>query len=145
MGFLKRILGGKKQSSASLEESREIVGGYCSFLEHSAPLSGTVADVKKLPYSKTKIKEAIVICLKSISDSRTRETIKSAYIWLSNWQEGVGEENLGPDLRKIRNKDPMSIEVQRELEKYGEMENWSPIIEIETKELKAELERLGLW
>jgi hypothetical protein len=101
--------------------------------------------VSKLPYPKEKIKEALIIGLGLTSDSQMREMIKVAYIHLADWQEGVGDTDLGLDLSKIDlDDDPTKLAGSISKQRAG-YEKWAPIVNAEQKALQQELEDTGLW
>jgi hypothetical protein len=88
---------------------------------------GMVADTRKLPHPKERIKEALIFALRSTKEPQTRDQLKSGYIFLANYQEGVGDTK--PDL----NLDP------------AEVAKWWPLVYAEIQALKSELEKQGLW
>ena len=53
-----------------------------------------IADERKLPHSKQRIKEAILYALRLTKDAAMREELKSAYLSLAGWQAGVGEAGV---------------------------------------------------
>ena len=78
--------------------------GYLSFvrdygyaMEHNAPPSGGVADTSKLPWPKDTIKSALMTALHEIDDPQTRDQLVIGYLQLSDWQDGVGDTDIGID------------------------------------------------
>ncbi len=127
------------------DDAFTIVGNYGEILEKSAPAPGCAADVKKLPYPKKEIKEALIKVLKNTDDPQMKEHLKIGYISLSNWQEGVGEKDQGVDFSKIdRNQSAEDIArsmVSAEQALGGK--DWSKVILDEQETLMQELESLG--
>lgn len=122
-----------------------VVQAYGKILETSAPLPGTVADSKKLPYPKQRIKEAIVAALRTTSDSHMKEQLKVAYVRLADWQEGVGEANQGVDVSKLdicRDTESVAKTIS---EQTSTGDKWSKIVQEEEETLKRELQSLALW
>jgi len=137
----------ERQSSSGMPYTKavEIAGDYGALLEHGAPVPGTVADITKLPYPKSEIREALIVILQATSDRYMREQLKIAYISLAGWQEGVGCSNIGLDLVNMElSQDPKAL-VEQVLARGKDYEKWAPIVEAERKRLQSELEELGLW
>lgn len=140
MRFFKRIFGITKTDKSNLPMSpqfaEKIIQEYGNFLQFYAPTSGCVADVGKLPYPKENIKAALIIGLKATDDSKMCEMLKSAFIQLADWQEGVGEFDQGPDLSKYYlNEDP-KIMAKKFLEQTQGYEKWASIVAAEQEALK---------
>jgi hypothetical protein len=70
----------------TLIEVQKIVHDYGEVLGERTSL-GVIRDIHSLPYSKSKIKEALKCALRVTSDEPTREHLKIAYISLSDFQE----------------------------------------------------------
>ena len=133
----------KSSTEMTTERAEEIIQDYGATLEHSAPTAGCVADVEKLPHSKERIKEAIALVLPEIDDAQLREYLKVGYMNLADWQEGVGDEQIGLDLTNMdTNADP--LEMAKQVSSQGDaMEKWTPMMQTEREALKAEIEKLG--
>jgi len=149
MGLFSRIFGGgrSKRSDAPMtpQMAEKIIQDYGVILQTEAPTPGCVREVSKLPYPKEKIKEALIIGLGLTSDSQMREMIKVAYIQLADWQEGVGDTDLGLDLSKMNlDDDPTKLAESISKQSAG-YEKWAPIVNAEQKALQQELEDTGLW
>jgi Na+-translocating ferredoxin:NAD+ oxidoreductase RnfC subunit len=83
MGIFKKLFGGGGATTLakmSGQEAEKIIQAYGTVLQTQAPTPGCVADISKLPFSKEKIKAAIIIGLKSTNDQQMREMLKVAYI-----------------------------------------------------------------
>lgn len=91
----------QSHSIQSGNEAERIVQAYGEFLETNAPTPGTVADISKLPFPKEKIKQALLYAIKTSDDSELVSAMKTTYILLADWQEGVGNEDIGLDSSKI--------------------------------------------
>lgn len=92
---VKKIL----EAHASLNQ---IVNDYGATLASSAaPWPGCVADARKLPHSKEDIKRALMYFLLTVEDSQLRSALKICYTSLAQWQEGVGDTDVGFASSKI--------------------------------------------
>ena len=92
------------QTMQILTGANNIVNRYGAFMRSSAfPAPGCVADTKKLPYEKEAIKVAFVLLMKLCNDPEKKEFLKYSYVSLANFQDGVGETDLGLDLQKLPN------------------------------------------
>lgn len=143
MGLLGKLFGsGSGGDEMTPEAAEKIIQDYGAVLETSAPTPGCVADVDNLPHPKARIKEAIVMMLPLIEDHELREQLKTGYIWLSNWQEGVGSEQIGLDLMNM-DPDADPLEMAKRISEQGdEMGKWTPIMQAEGEALKAELDSM---
>ncbi len=148
MGLFSRIFGGgeSKRSDAPMtpQMAEKIIRDYGVILQTEAPTPGCVRDVSKLAYPKEKIKEALIIGLRSTSDSQMKEMIKVGYIQLADWQEGVGDTDLGLDLLKMNGDDDPTKLAESILKQSAGYEKWAPIVHPERKALQQELEDMGL-
>lgn len=137
----------RKGSNAGSSETDflQVVRAYGKALETEAPTPGTVADVKKLPYPKQVIKDAIVTALRRMTDSQTKEQLKVGYLCLSSWQEGVGEANQGFDVLSLDMSQDTESLVKAALEQSAGSGVWVDEIQKEQAALKQELQELGLW
>ena len=92
MGILRRIFGGGEKKPAETTMSREsaieIIQTYGEIMETSAPAPGCVADASKLPYTKERIKQALILGLKTNADPHMKEMLKVGYVQLADWQDG---------------------------------------------------------
>lgn len=149
MGLLDRIFG-RTKSNCPIEQmtaaaAERIVQDYGAVLEFSAPAPGCVADVRNLPHSKERIKQALVFALRLSKEPQMREQMKIGYILLADWQEGVGNETVGIDFTKLDlNADPLDV-AKRIASQGSAMEKWMPLVKAEQETLKLELQKLGLW
>lgn len=124
----------------------KIASDYGAVLASSAaPAPLCIADARKLPHPKEEIKRALVYALRIAEDPHMRNALKICYISLANWQEGVGDTDVGFDLTKI---DPNAK--PHELAKWvtsqaSASENWSLKARAERETFVGELQKLGLW
>ena len=150
MGLLNRIFGRTKteQSSAGAippAVAEKVVQDYGAVLASAAPAPGCVADARKLPHPKERIKQALVFALRMTKESQTREQLKIGYISLADWQEGVVDTAVGIDLTNLDpNADPVEL-AKRIASQGAAAEKWTPKVKAEQEALKAELQKLELW
>ncbi len=148
MSFLKRLFGGggtTTPATMSEQKAEEVIQTYGAALETKAETPGRVADISELPFPKGKIKEALIIGLKTTNDQEVKEMLKVGYIQLADWQEGVGKTDQGLDLLKMDpNEDQVKL-LQQILAEESRHQKWQPVVLAEQKELKQELVDLGLW
>jgi len=110
MGILRKIFGGSQRAQEKLMEkaiagANKIVNDYGAFMQSSAfPAPGCIADMKKLPYDKEIIKTAFILLLKLCDDPEMKEALKTGYLGLADFQDGVGLVDVGYDLRWLRNR-----------------------------------------
>ena len=90
-----------KSPDSELRESELIINAYGKTLEHLAPVPGTVADESKLPFPKSRIKQAILCALKASQQPTQKQVLKVAYLQLADFQPGVGSKNVGLDLSNV--------------------------------------------
>ena len=76
-------------------DAETVLQDYGVVLGRSAPQPGYVADAKSLPHPKPRIKEALVVAMRSMQDPHMRSQLKKAYVSLADWQEGVGTTRPG--------------------------------------------------
>lgn len=146
MGIFDKVIGvvrGKSESPGlDLGRCREIVSAYGTVLE-AGPVPGTVTDERELPYPKQTIKQALLILLKTTTDPQMRGNLKAGYICLSDWQQGVGPNRVGFDIRTIdQTGDALSI-AKRIAATEEAAKPWLAKAEEENKTLVAELREMG--
>jgi hypothetical protein len=136
MGILKRLFGGgdpTTQSTVPGQEAEKIIQAYGALLQAQPPAPGRVADARKLPFPKERIKAALIFGLKATNDQQM------------NWQEGVGENDIGLDLsNEDLYDDPVKL-AQKIVDQGSGHKKWQPIIKAEQEKLQKELVDLGLW
>jgi len=86
-------------------EAREVIQEYGAVLEERTAL-GTIRDINSLPYSKDRVKEALLYALRVTIDPSMRERLRSAYVLLADFQQLSNEKiaslrnwNFGDDAR----------------------------------------------
>lgn len=148
MGLLKKLFFGGRDSlpaTMSGQEAEKIIQIYGAVLQTQAPAPGSVAETRKLPFPKEKIKTALIIGLKTTIDQQLKEMLKVGYIQLADWQEGVDENDQGLDLSNMDlSIDPVKL-AQQILTQGSGHEKWQPVVQAEQEKLKQELIDLGLW
>ena len=77
----------KQQKISDVEK---IVHAYAAAILSRKSL---ISDVSELPYPKPIIKAALIAAISVTKDAKMQEQLKSSYVSLADWQEGVG---LGP-------------------------------------------------
>ena len=145
MGIFSSLFGGNKEpsdSSMSVEYATKIAGAYGNILENNAPVPGTFADTSKLPYPKPIIKQALTLLLSSNTDMQINEHIKTAYLLLADWQEGIGPTNVGLDITSMDiSADPVQL-AGKIASQDNDIEKWQTIANEERQRLKTELDNL---
>ena len=139
---------GKYESDSQdmpLEEMNKIVQEYGSAMVNCGPPPGGVADASKLPYPKLKIKKAIIQALQLADDPGMATSLKGGYTQLSDWQEGVGDANVGLDLSTFGVDMDTNERAEEFLKRQSQMEEWKDKVDIELDSLRADLIKLGLW
>jgi len=126
----------------------EVIRKYGYTLEHNCPKLCSVSDVKKLPYQKEIIKHAILSVLNDIEDGKMKESLIFGYMYLANWQVGVGTKDIGIKLPANRVEGAISeIEVDKCLNDYLESSNkfqkFQKLIDNEAHQLEKELAAHG--
>lgn len=135
-----------KKILAAHASLNKIATDYGAVLASSAaPAPGCVADARKLPHPKEHIKKALVYVLRVIEDPQMRNALKICYISLANWQEGVGDTDVGVDFTKIDPTADIHELAKRITSQASAWENWSLKARAERESLVGELEKLGLW
>lgn len=146
MGIFDKVIGvvrGRPEGPGlDLGRCREIVSAYGAALE-TGPAPGTVADERELPYPKQTIKQALLVLLKTTTDPKMRGNLKAGYICLSDWQQGVGPNRVGFDIRSIdQSGDALSI-AKRLAATEEPAKPWLAKAEEENKTLIADLREMG--
>lgn len=126
------------------DDVMSIIQAYGRILETDAPAPGTVADSRKLPYPKETIKAAIIAALQATADNLAREHLKVGYVCLADWQDGVGDQNQGIDIRALDEySDVESLAAQ--IVAAGETgKDWVEAAQREREFLSKQLESLGI-
>jgi hypothetical protein len=69
------------------KDIERIVHAYATAISSRKSL---LSDVSELPYPKPVIKAALIVAIAVTKDAPMREQLKSGYVMLADWQEGVG-------------------------------------------------------
>ena len=122
----------------------EIIQAYGVVLTESPPMPGIVADVARRPYSKSRIKRAILIALSTINDLAQKEPLKIGYIQLADFQEGIGSTDIGLNLPGIDLENASAEELAKEvLSQIEGSEDWQPLVLKKQEVLHLELQAAG--
>lgn len=129
-------------------EAELIVNAYGKTLEHLGPIPGsTVADENKLPFPKGKIKAALLVALKFAISNEQRAVLKNSFLFLADFQTGVGTQNVGLDLTKVDvNKldDAALLEMAKDISGNSDMrEKWLAQAHAEREMLERQLIAAG--
>jgi hypothetical protein len=140
------IIGGQAPSATITAGAAEkIVQEYGACLRSLSIPGRFVMDAGSLPHPKELIKQALILALRLETDPKQREALKSGYIMLSDWQEGVGDEPVGLDVTKMDlNADPIEL-AKRIHDPLDRLNKWQAVAKEEREALKSELQELGLW
>lgn len=129
----------------TVDTAEDVIGMFGEILATAAPAPGCVADSDELPYSKDRIKQSIISVLQNTSDQRLCEQLKFAYVSLADWQENVGGQHLGLDLRRINQDAPPEQISAAICAMSADVQGWRPIIRAEQQQLITELKQIGYW
>ena len=125
--------------------AEQIIQVYGNIMELQSPSQGCVADTSELPFPKEQIKNAIIFGLESTDNPQIKEALKTGYIQLAAWQDGVGNSHIGINYEKMDlDENPRKL-VNQISNQRGEIEKWMRVAEMERQSLKNELIKLGLW
>jgi hypothetical protein len=116
-------------------------------LSVSAAGRGCIADVCRLPHTKQRIKEALVLLLSVTEEVDLRERLKTSYLLLADWQEGVGQ-TIAPNPPSQGAGEASGAgaqDTQARDAAWQAWEQWRPRVLQEERALKAELQQLGFW
>jgi hypothetical protein len=148
MGLFSKIFGRKLERAdvvMSAQRAAEIINKFGFVLENEAPAPGCIADVSKLPFPKEKIRQALIVGLRTNADPKMKEMLKVAYVELANWQADVGSNDQGLDTSKLTLKGDVEG-LARAVLKQTECQNeWNETVLKEQASSRSELEQLGLW
>jgi hypothetical protein len=125
---------------AYLSDVQNIIVAYGAALMSRRAI---VADTSELPYPKHVIKAALIAAIKVTTDVAQREQLKSAFVGLSGWQEGIGTSPQSFEVTKADLDDPISA-MHRIAAAGQEFTAIPEKIAAEGEALFAELKALGL-
>jgi uncharacterized protein (DUF2141 family) len=126
----------------TLAEAQRIVNEYGTAL---ASKKSMVNDASGLPYSKSKIKAALISAIVATEDEVMRSNLKAGYIALADWQDGIGSRGQLLDAtEKELNDDPLGA-AKRISTGAPEFTETLARIQAESQALVDELTSLGLW
>lgn len=130
-------------SNLTLQQAGAIVVSYGDALANHAPPVGSVADASTLPFTKSLIKRALIALLEANTSHESRACLTTAYLRLSDWQEGVGEIKvpMDPPPTDLAGDTHDRREETRPQTPHTEL--WRERAEEERQQLQAELQELG--
>jgi hypothetical protein len=136
---------GEKLAAKSTAPSPAVVDAQTIIRAYGAVMASgnLVADISELPYPKPEIKAAIVSVLLCNPDSKIREQLRSAYVTLANWQEGVGPDPRAFDLTTHFRGDDIVAEAKRVSAASPAIMEMEGKVIAEMQRLLAELKALG--
>jgi hypothetical protein len=120
----------------------KIVQDYGAVLMEATP--GVVSDVSNLPHNKQKIKDAIISSLQATNEDSLKQHLKTAYIQLADWQDGVGEKSKGLDASSLDMSQDATELAQIVHSQVSEGKELTEKMLDESKQLQRELEELDL-
>jgi hypothetical protein len=106
MGIFKRLFGQRAKAASSPLTDAEAVKIITAYGKALLDRKSSYGDVSELPYSKERIKEALIIGIQQTRDSKLREQLKGAYVGLAEWQAGFGNRRAARELTGEDLKDP---------------------------------------
>lgn len=132
------VVSAQNQEPMGLEEAERIVNEYGAILEAFGNEGCVVYDENALPYPKSKIRQAILTCLKALKDQPQKgEALRVAYIELGNFLPGVSKQDSR--ITKDNLADPEAIARHAELLKKGVAESDKLLKELHELESKGEI------
>jgi hypothetical protein len=127
----------------TLAEAQKIVNEYGAVL---ASKKAMINDVSGLPYPKIQIKAALILAIAATEDKVMRSNLRSSYISLADWQQGIG---MGPNQFDALKANPSDADLlkaaKRIVEAAPKTEKINKLVKAETDALVDELKCLGLW
>ena len=149
MGLLNRILNRSKSHQPNaieltVETAIKIIQDYGALLESATHAPGCVVDASNLPHPKQRIKQALIMALRSTTDPQRREQCKVGLIYLADWQEGVGVAPVGLDPRKLDSNATTLELAEQVLSARAGMSKWDQVVKAERAAVELELKKLGL-
>lgn len=139
-----KVLPGNDEASL-LSQAELIINAYGKTLEYLGPIPGSsVADEQKLPFPKSQIKSAIIFALRANPDKKRQEILKTGYLFLADFQPGVGIKNIGFELSQADVSALSNSEVVAIANAIGESQNWLAKSSSELALLRQELRTAGV-
>jgi hypothetical protein len=142
MGIFDRLFGKSANGSTKPmtdDEAMKIINAYGKAMMDR---KSTYGDVSALPYSKARIKEALIHGIKEGDDPQFRDQLKAAYVALAEWQPGLGNRRLPGELSDDELRDPA-----RAMARIADSTDFLKIpadVAAEANVLQADLKALGL-
>ena len=156
MGIFGKLFGRDKEASSTsptpekIDVERVVEGAYVviramgKFIETNSPGPMCVADEKKLPFPKERIRQAIIIALLTKPNPKEKELLKYLYLEIASWQPSVGEKDVGfddslLDMSKLNTNEALIAHAKLVSEEGDKFNKWAPLIEKERSEAQQTL------
>jgi hypothetical protein len=134
-------------SKESLEEKMRqvmtVINAYGAFLmSEKAPAPGCIADTSKLPFPKALLKAALMVGIRTSNSPEATTILAHGYYQLANFQDGVGEIDVGIDATRL---DMRSSDLARQvLEQAERHDQFSAKSEAEILQLHEDMRKAGV-
>ena len=129
-----------KQQKMSGADVEKIVHAYSAAVLSRKSM---ISDTSELPYPKPVIKAALIAAISLTKDSKMREQLKTGYVSLADWQEGVGPGPHAFETTQADLDDPMAA--MKRIKAAGPSFTEIPTrVAAEAQNLFDELKALGL-
>jgi hypothetical protein len=116
-------------------QARKIVQAYGKTVTE---YSGVIADETKLPFPKAVIKQALLMVMPFAPSSDVRNALQSSYMFLADFQPGVGDEAIRPvPAHRQALLDPEEVAAVAK-----DLERWLPWLKRSTAEMQQLLQEL---
>ena len=124
-------------AEALIQATEVIIRAYGKAIETSPVTPGCVADIRTLPYSKDKIKSALVLALKFTEDRTMQNQLKAGYLRLADYQENVGPnyQVIEGDVIDATN-DSDSADKTQPTEELRVIASWASTVNEEKRQLR---------
>lgn len=131
-------------AKALMQATEVIIQAYGRAIETSPLTPGCVADVQTLPYSKDKIKSALMLALKFTDDRWMRRQLKAGYLHLADYQENVGPNYQVIAASDVNANNGLGPVPTNRVTRTSSATDWASIVQREKQKLRHELKELGL-
>jgi hypothetical protein len=143
MGLFDRLFRRRAPPSTPKVTVAEIENVVHTYSEAMLSKKSVIADVSELPYTKATIKAALLAAISATTDAKMRDQLKSSYVMLADFQEGVGSKpySFDPKLQDGEDEIAMMKRIAASPKSFPEI---STKVLAEGQSLLAELKALGL-
>jgi hypothetical protein len=147
VGFVRKIIGKDSKSefrtAMSVNDAITIIQEYGEVMLHKSPAPFFIADIKKLPYPKDSIKNALMLVLSAKAHEGMMDALKIGYLQLANWQEEVGDTDMA--IGMVDDGESSQDKLKRVKAHYEEVKIRNALLEDERAVLKNDLVSIGVW